>query len=122
MDQRQRMLAGLPYKAWLDGLEEDRLLCKKRIYEFNLLPPDSRSLIPEKLKTILDAGKVTIGDNAVIGAGSVVAKNIPANMFAVGNPCRVIREITEQDRIYYFKDKTFDRESWAEISKREVIK
>lgn len=117
MDQKQRMLAGLPYKAWLDGLEEDRPLCKKRIYEFNLLPPDSRSLIPEKLKTILDIGKATIGDNVVIGAGSVVAKNIPANMIAVGNPCRVIREITEQDRIYYFKDKTFDRESWAEISK-----
>lgn len=36
---------------------------------------------------------VTIGDNTTIGAGSVVTKNIPANVFAAGNPCRVIREI-----------------------------
>lgn len=40
---------------------------------------------------------VTIGDNCVIGAGSVVTKSIPANSFAAGNPCRVIREITEAD-------------------------
>ena len=40
---------------------------------------------------------VTIGDNTVIGAGSVVTKDIPANVVAVGNPCRVIRKITEED-------------------------
>ena len=44
---------------------------------------------------------VTIGDNAVIGAGSVVTKDIPANSLAVGNPCRVIREITEKDKLRY---------------------
>lgn len=42
---------------------------------------------------------VTIGDGAVIGAGSVVTKDIPANVIAVGNPCRVLREITDADRI-----------------------
>ena len=41
---------------------------------------------------------VTIGDNTVIGAGSVVTKDIPSNVVAVGNPCRVVREITEEDR------------------------
>ena len=46
---------------------------------------------------------VTIGDNTVIGAGSVVTKDIPANVVAVGNPCRVLREINEHDREYYFK-------------------
>ncbi|HBO38687.1 MAG TPA: hypothetical protein DD638_08465, partial [Pasteurellaceae bacterium] len=46
-------------------------------------------------------GGVTIGDNVVVGAGSVVTKNIPANSLAVGNPCKVLREITEQDREYY---------------------
>ena len=51
---------------------------------------------------------VTIGDNSVIGAGSVVTKDIPANVVAVGNPCRVIREIGEHDREYYFKDRKFD--------------
>lgn len=40
---------------------------------------------------------VTIGDNAVIGGGSVVTKDIPANVIAVGNPCRILREITPED-------------------------
>ncbi len=51
---------------------------------------------------------VTIGDNTVIGAGSVVTKDIPANVVAVGNPCRVMREIGEHDREFYFKDKRID--------------
>lgn len=198
MNQKERMLAGLPYKAWLDGLEKDRMQCRKKLYEFNLLSPDDRALIPQKLKallgktgenllieapfycdygwnievgenffanyhlTILDVGKVTIGknvqiapnvsiytaghpihpdsrnsgyeygipvaigdnvwiggnavimpgvvigSNTVIGAGSVVTKNIPDWSVAAGNPCRVIRQITEEDRPYYFKDRLFD--------------
>ncbi|MBQ7118560.1 MAG: sugar O-acetyltransferase [Clostridia bacterium] len=48
---------------------------------------------------------VTIGDNTVIGAGSVVTKDIPANVVAVGNPCRVLRPIGERDKEYYFKDR-----------------
>ncbi len=51
---------------------------------------------------------VTIGDNTVIGAGSVVTKDIPANVVAVGNPCRVMREIGEHDREFYFRDKRID--------------
>ncbi|MBQ8236823.1 MAG: sugar O-acetyltransferase [Oscillospiraceae bacterium] len=51
---------------------------------------------------------VTIGDNAVIGAGSVVTRDIPANVVAVGNPCRILREINEHDRQYYFKDRKID--------------
>jgi len=47
---------------------------------------------------------VTIGDNVVIGAGSVVTKDIPADVVAVGNPCRVIREISEDDKKFYFKN------------------
>lgn len=46
---------------------------------------------------------VSIGNNTVIGAGSVVTKNIPANVLAYGNPCKVIREITENDRTEYMK-------------------
>lgn len=205
MNQMERMVAGLPYKAWLDGLEHERLLCKRKIYLFNALPPDHREQIPVLLKsflgktgekimieppfhcdygwnievgenffanynlTILDVGKVvigdnaqiapnvsiytaghpihpdsrnsgyeygipitignnvwiggntvilpgvTIGDNVIIGAGSVVTKSIPDNMIAAGNPCRTIREITKEDQRYYFKDRVFDPESWAEI-------
>lgn len=188
------MLAGLPYKVWLDGLEQERTLCKKKIYELNHLSPDHRDQIPEMLKdllgktgknimieppfhcdygwnihvgenffanynlTVLDVGTVRIGDNAqiapnvsiytaghpihpdsrnsgyeygipitigdnvwlggnvVIGAGSVVSKDIPDNMIAVGNPCRVIREITEADREFYFKRRKFDEESWADLN------
>ena len=51
---------------------------------------------------------VTIGDNTVIGAGSVVTKDIPAGVVAVGNPCRVVREIGEHDKLYYFKDKKIE--------------
>ena len=48
---------------------------------------------------------INIGDNTVVGAGSVVTKDLPANVVAVGNPCRVLREINEKDREYYFKDR-----------------
>ena len=53
---------------------------------------------------------VTIGDNSVIGAGSVVTKDIPPNVVAVGNPCRVLREIGEHDREFYYKDRRIDVE------------
>lgn len=48
---------------------------------------------------------ITIGENTVIGAGSVVTKDIPSNVVAVGNPCRVLREINERDKKYYFKNR-----------------
>lgn len=44
---------------------------------------------------------VTVGEGSVIGAGSVITKDIPANVIAAGNPCRVIREITEEDKRYW---------------------
>lgn len=59
---------------------------------------------------------VNIGDNTVIGAGSVVTKDVPSGVIAAGNPCRVIRKITGEDKKYYYKNKTFDRESWNEIN------
>ena len=47
---------------------------------------------------------VTIGRNSVIGAGSIVTKDIPENVVAVGNPCKVLREITDRDKEYYYKN------------------
>lgn len=198
MNQKERMLAGLPYKAWLDGLSEERMENKLKIHEYNLLRPDEKNKMEELIKdilgktgdkvfieqpfhcdygknievgnnffanyncTILDVGKVIIGENVqfapnvslytaghpihpdsrnsgyeygigitigdnvwlggnvivnpgvhignnvVIGAGSVVTKDIPDNVIAVGNPCKVIREITEEDRKYYYKNNEFD--------------
>ena len=55
---------------------------------------------------------VTIGDGSVIGAGSVVTHDIPAGVVAFGNPCKVYREITEEDRRYYYKDRVFDVEDY----------
>ena len=60
---------------------------------------------------------VHIGSNTVIGAGSVVTKDIPDWVVAAGNPCKVIRQITEEDKRYYYKDRAFDPEAWEIISK-----
>jgi acetyltransferase-like isoleucine patch superfamily enzyme len=198
MNHKERMLAGLPYKAWMDGLPEEQMENKKRIYEYNLCPPDQTEKIDRLIRAILgkagknisflapfhcDYGKnievgnnfyanynciildvgpviigdnvmfgpnvslltaghpvhpvsrnsgyeyglgitignnvwigghavvnpgISIGDNAVIGAGSVVTKNIPENVVAAGNPCKILREITEADKKYYYKDRIFD--------------
>ena len=51
---------------------------------------------------------ITVGENSVVGAGSVVTKDVPPNTVVVGNPARVLREIGERDRLYYFRDKKID--------------
>lgn len=56
--------------------------------------------------TVINPG-IKIGDNTVIGSGSVLTRDIPANVIAAGNPCKVIREITEDDRQYYFRKRKF---------------
>ena len=53
---------------------------------------------------------VTIGDNVVIGAGSIVTKDIPSNVVAVGNPCRVLRAVGEHDREFYDKNRKIPAE------------
>ncbi len=55
---------------------------------------------------------ITIGDNVVVGAGSVVTRDLPDNVVAVGNPCRVLRSIDRRDREFYFKDRRID---WNDI-------
>lgn len=198
MNQKERMLAGLPYKSWLDGLPDERMAVRVKTREYNNLEPGDRERRDELIReilgrtgrqlfieapflcdygynievgenfyanfnlVILDVAKVVIGDNVmiapnvaiytaghpvhpesrnsgyeygmpitignnvwiggnvvinpgvkigdnvIIGAGSVVTKDIPDNMIAVGNPCRTVREITEEDRKYYYRDRVFD--------------
>ncbi len=55
---------------------------------------------------------VTIGDNVVVGAGSIVTKDLPSNVVAVGNPCKVLRPVGEKDREFYFKTQKID---WTDI-------
>jgi len=198
MNQKERMLKGLPYKSWLDGLPEERKAARVRTREYNTLEPGDKERRNELIREILgktgeqifieapflcDYGRnievgenfyanfnlvildvarvvigdnvmiapnvaiytaghpvhpvsrnsgyeygigitignnvwiggnvvinpgVRIGDNVIIGAGSVVTKDIPDNLIAVGNPCRPVREITEEDRKYYYRDRVFD--------------
>ncbi|HCA05128.1 MAG TPA: sugar O-acetyltransferase [Ruminococcaceae bacterium] len=60
---------------------------------------------------------VKIGSNTVIGAGSVVTRDVPEWSVAAGNPCRVIRKVTAEDLKYYFRDKTIDDEAMADIER-----
>ena len=62
---------------------------------------------------------VHIGSNTVIGAGSVVTSDIPDMVVAAGNPCRVIRKITDEDRRYYYKREEIDDEAWRIINGEE---
>lgn len=64
---------------------------------------------------------VHIGNNVVIGAGSVVTKDIPDWSIAAGNPCRVLRTITEADKRTLFRDEQIDEEAWADIQTRMKI-
>lgn len=205
MNQRDRMSSGLLYKAWMDGLTEDRLACRRLVHRLNTVSPDDREATISLIKqifgrtgenvmleppfhcdygknievgenffanfnlTILDVGKVTIGCNAqiapnvsiytaghpvhpdvrntgyeygipvtigdnvwiggntvilpgvtignnvVIGAGSVVTHDLPDNVIAAGNPCRVLRTLTDEDRRFAFRHQPIDDEAWADI-------
>lgn len=53
---------------------------------------------------------ITIGNNVVVGAGSIVTKDLPDNVIAVGNPCKVLRTVSEKDKEYYFKDRKINWE------------
>jgi acetyltransferase-like isoleucine patch superfamily enzyme len=54
---------------------------------------------------------VTVGEGAIVGAGSLVTKDIPANVVAVGNPCKVMREVGERDREFFYKNEKIDWEN-----------
>ena len=56
---------------------------------------------------------VTIGDNTIIGAGSIVTKDIPSNVVAVGNPCKVMREVSSRDDKYFYKELEID---WDDLN------
>ncbi|MBQ9848135.1 MAG: sugar O-acetyltransferase [Clostridia bacterium] len=72
---------------------------REQVYQYNLPVVIKRNAWIGAGSIILPG--VTIGENSVIGAGSVVNRDIPDNVVAVGVPCRVIRQITENDREFY---------------------
>jgi len=81
---------------------------RERVYQYNMPVTIGKNCWIGAGAIIMPG--VTIGDNSVIGAGSVVTKDIPANVVAYGSPCRVVREISEHDEKYYYKDKMIDPE------------
>ncbi len=82
---------------------------REKLYQFNMAVHIGKCCWIGAGAMILPG--VTVGDGTVIGAGSVVTKDIPANVVAVGNPCRVLRKIGEYDKEYYYKDRKIDYES-----------
>lgn len=87
---------------------------RKKAYRYNMSVHIGRNCRIGAGAIILPG--ITIGDNTVVGAGSIVTKDLPPNVVAVGNPCRVLREIGERDREFYFKDRRID---WTEINKND---
>lgn len=79
---------------------------REKLYQYNMSVKIGRNCWIGAGVTIVPG--VTIGDNTVIGAGSVVTKDIPENVVAVGNPCKVMRQINEHDKEYYFKNRKID--------------
>lgn len=114
------MYTGEPYFPNDDEILNEQQQCLEKLYDFNATPPHEfkkrekayQFNNPVKIgkNCWLGAGViavpgVTIGNNTVIGAGSVVTKDIPSGVVAVGNPCRFLRKIDERDYEYYFKNK-----------------
>lgn len=79
---------------------------REKIYQYNAAVRIGRNCWIGAGAVILPG--ITIGDNVVVGAGSIVTKDLPSNVVAVGNPCRVLREVNEHDREYYFRDRKID--------------
>ena len=79
---------------------------REKAYQFNIPVRIGRNCWIGAGAVILPG--VTIGDNTVVSAGSVVTKDLPPNVVAAGNPCRILREIGERDKTYYFRDRKID--------------
>lgn len=89
----------------------EQRICQNLLWEYDQTKPPEG----EKRAGAIIMPGVTIGDNVVIGAGSVVTKDIPSNVVAVGDPCRVMREVGEHDRKYYFRDREIDMQEWQDL-------
>ncbi|WP_026970498.1 sugar O-acetyltransferase [Aliagarivorans marinus] len=79
---------------------------RKRVAQFNL-PVNIGNNVWLGAGVVVLPG-ISIGENSVIGAGSIVTKDVPANVVAVGNPCKVLREINERDREFFYQDRRID--------------
>ena len=115
MNELEKMRAGFWLHAVCPPIGEALRRTEELVFTLNALPPSRREEREAILKRLFgrvgrncclhspfhcDFGEsISIGDGTVIGAGSVVTRDIPAGVVAVGNPCRVVRPVTEADRI-----------------------
>lgn len=113
MSMRDKLHAGELYLPNDDTIMQEQLGYLDKLYDFNQTRPTQleqrEALLKEMFAEIgegcyIEPG-ITIGDNVVIGAGSVVTKDLPSSVVAVGNPCKVLRKVNEHDYEYYFKDR-----------------
>lgn len=89
---------------------------REKLYQYNMPVHIGRNCWIGAGTIILPG--ITIGDNVVVGAGSVVTKDLPANVVAVGNPCHILRAINDHDKEYYFKGRKIDYDSLSSNSKK----
>lgn len=134
MTQYERMEAGLIYDPGDAEILDEQFQYADRLWEFNQLKPSDIDKKTKYMKEVfaecgegnydvhigenswIGAGVIivpgiTIGRNTVIGAGSVVTKDIPDNVVAVGNPCRVLREVSDRDREFFYRNERIDWEN-----------
>lgn len=127
MSMKEKLHTGELYLPNDDSIMKEQLQYLDRLYDFNSTRPTElkkRNALLKEMFAEIGAGAlimpgITIGDHVVVGAGSVVTKDLPSNVIAVGNPCRVLREIGDHEREYYFKDRRIDY-ARLEDEKREA--
>lgn len=107
MTEKERMEAGLIYDPGVEEIIMEQSSYLETLYDFNATRPNEM----DKRNELMQEMFAEIGDNSVIGGGSVVTKDIPANVVAVGNPCKVMREISEADKEFYYRDEKIDWEN-----------
>ena len=133
MDIREKQHGGMLYLPGDESLQREQLRCLDLLHEFNQIGPNvvlagtGHPICPELRErgyqytapvrigrncwlgaNVVVVPGVTIGDNVVVGAGSVVTHELPDNVIAVGNPCKILREVNDHDREYYFRDRKID--------------
>lgn len=119
MDMRKRRDMQLAYISD-EAVMEEQIICRNILQKLNFADRSDFDGIAEIVKELLGKSEgVHIGNNVVIGAGSVVTKDIPNWSIAAGNPCRVIRKITDEDKKKLFHNEEIDEEAWNMICEQE---
>ena len=116
MDIREKQHGGMLYLPGDESLQREQLRCLDLLHEFNQIGPNvvlagtGHPICPElRERGYQYTAPVRIGRNCWLGANMVVVPHdLPDNVIAVGNPCKILREVNDHDREYYFRDRKID--------------